>query len=290
MPYGTRPASFTAAEMGQYPNDSAMASGDEYVSDGGIYTSDGEDAVPSRPPSAERSSRPPWSSAPRAAAPAAQRGPPPPPPPIPASGRNYVLDTGIVLRPPQIEPWTHSSFAPLPVYVLQRIGDLNALEMPPRLAFDEALTRFVGDLAPELQLTAAFPPKEYANLTQALNEGNTKSLSPRLYMWTTVHHVQLGSQKVNRLVLLKETFFHLSAVDQARLRQSYVMHADQDDLGAPGRSRGRDYEELNGEWARPFERLPVQPQIFDVLSYSHRAHNSSSSMLKECRRIGIVSC
>lgn len=197
----------------------------------------------------------------------------------------YVMDTGILLQAQQVKPWMHESFAPLPAYLLQRLAGLNQLEMPPRKAFDDALNRFVSDLTPELQLTAAFPPKQYSELTQMLNEGKQKNLAPRLFVWTAVHHVQLGSQKVNRLVLLREQHFPTAAAERSRLRQTYVMHADRGE-NAPG---ARSDDELIAEWARPFERLPVQPQIFDVLSYSHRNHNSAASLLKECRRVGIVS-
>jgi len=43
------------------------------------------------------------------------------------------------------------------------------------------------------------------------------------------------------------------------------------------------------EWATAFERLPVQPQIYDVLVYAHRAHGTASSMLFEVRRLGVAS-
>jgi hypothetical protein len=37
-----------------------------------------------------------------------------------------------------------------------------------------------------------------------------------------------------------------------------------------------------------FERLPVQPQIYDCLAYAHRGHASSVAVMMEIRRLNIV--
>jgi hypothetical protein len=200
------------------------------------------------------------------------------------------MDSGIVLTPPQIRPWLHPAFAPLPTYLLRRLADLNAIEMPARAAFDDALSRFVGELSPELRATATFPPERYSELGRALYEGTLQNLAQRVCMWSSVHHVQYGSERTNKLIMLKETYFHVSTVEERRLRERYAQNSDAITGPIPvgGKARAKDYDELNAEWARPFDRLPVQPQIFDVLSYAHRGHNTSSSMLKECRRIGMV--
>jgi hypothetical protein len=269
-------------------NDVTMVSDDDYVSDGGIYSSDGEDVVRVPPrPGPSKQPDPAWAGRPTVSV--APRPVPRVHPPVASSSRSYLLDPGIVLTPPQIVPWLHPAFAPLPSYLLQRLAELNAIEMPARSAFDDALTRFVKDLTPELACVAAFPPERYAELSRHIVEGTETALPNRMFVWVRTHHVQSGSEKTNRLVLLREPYFHLRETELARLLQQYITHGDREEHPPTGKARVRDQEELTAEWAKPYERLPVQAQIFDILSYAHRNHNSSASMLKECRRIGVVS-
>lgn len=293
-------------------NQSGSPSVDGYGSEGGAYSSDGdEDPSISGPPAPAPSTSRNISQAPSASAAKSTAGPPRvavesrPLAPAPTGGAPGALvtratvtepyvggtDPGIVLTPPQIRPWLHPAFAPLPTYLLRRLADLNAIEMPARGAFDDALTRFVADLSPELRATATFPPERYSELGRALYENSMQTLTPRVHMWCVAHHVQYGSERTNKLILLKETYFHLSVMEERRLRERYAVNSDAITGPIPvgGKARAKDYDELNAEWARPFDRLPVQTQIFDVLSYAHRAHNSASSMLKECRRIGMAS-
>lgn len=314
-PLSTGRVGSNATQSGSGEKDpSGSPSVDDYGSDGGMYSSDGDDdaSVSGPPPTAPSASRttsqassvpattasvgpPRVAVEPRALAPA----PPPGSAPAPLVTRATITepyvggtDPGIVLTPPQIRPWLHPAFAPLPTYLLRRLADLNAIEMPARGAFDDALTRFVADLSPELRATATFPPERYSELGRALYENSMQTLTPRVHMWCIAHHVQYGSERTNKLILLKETYFHLSIMEERRLRERYAVNSDAITGPIPvgGKARAKDYDELNAEWARPFDRLPVQTQIFDVLSYAHRAHNSASSMLKECRRIGMVSC
>jgi hypothetical protein len=100
-----------------------------------------------------------------------------------------------------------------------------------------------------------------------------------------VNHVGTGSLKINRLTRLREDFMSVSEDDERLFRKTYIEHADAgvEDLLLP---RGRD--RTTAEWARPFERIPIQPQIFDLLVYGHRHHYGSHYMVFEIRRAGFV--
>lgn len=214
--------------------------------------------------------------------------PAPPPPPPSGSGypRPFVFDQAMIVTMPHIDPWTHPSFVPLPTVVLQTLATITAIEMPARHVFDESLIRFVGGLAPELRETATFIPDVYAEVAHAIAQGLIAELSPRLQLWATCHHARSGSRKHNLIVLPRDAYYDMEGPDES-LRASYLALTD----GEPVPSKPE--ESATGPLATldpltVFDRVPVQPQIYDILVYTHRNHSSSSSMLAEARRIGIV--
>lgn len=158
--------------------------------------------------------------------------------------------------------------------------------MPTRHAFDEALNRFVNGLSPELRETATFPPEVYADLARAVSEGLVAELPTRLRVWATCHHARAGSRKHNLILLPRDAFFNMNPADEEKLRANYIVRTD----GEAGALSDKALENPSSalEAAAVFERVPVHNQIYDVLVYTHRNHGTSSSMLFEARRMGIV--
>ena len=200
---------------------------------------------------------------------------------------SFPSDQGIAVAKPLVESWGHPSFAPLPDVILQRIRNTNSVEMPSRVSFEDNLAKFLRDLPPDLRETAAFSPNIYAAISDALSKGSVDALSDRLRMWLTIHHVRLGSETCHLLLILRDSFFHLVAEEEEKLREEYVRHTDDHGI-PPSKSDVVDHDFSTSEWTRAFDRIPVQSQVYDILIYAHRAHGSSFSMLLETRRMGIV--
>ncbi|KAH9935392.1 uncharacterized protein B0H18DRAFT_901850 [Fomitopsis serialis] len=201
--------------------------------------------------------------------------------------RPFVLDQGMIVTTPHVDPWTHPSFAPLPTVVLQTLAAITAMDMPTRHAFDEALIRFVGGLAPELRETATFITDVYSEVAHAVSEGLVSELSPRLQLWASCHHARAGSRKQHLLILPRDAYYNMDRVDEESLRASYVALTD----GEPVPLKPEDSAAGSLAALDPlavFDRIPVQSQIYDVLVYTHRNHSSAPSMLSEARRIGVA--
>ena len=159
--------------------------------------------------------------------------------------------------------------------------------------FEENFARFVDGLPPELLETAALTPEVYADVCRFLSGSNAEKLSDRLKMWVSFHHVRLGSEKFHLLLIPRDAFFHLAASEEEKLRRDYINHIDNYSNASSTVSPKPDIidHDLGGfEWTRAFERIPVRNQVYDILVYAHRAHGSSTSMVFETRRIGMVSC
>lgn len=200
---------------------------------------------------------------------------------------SFPSDQGTVVTKSLVESWVHPSFAPLPDAVSHRIGSVNSAEMPSRESFEDTLARFLHDLPQNLRETAAFAPNIYAATSHALSKGSLEGLSDRLRMWLTIHHVRLGSEKYHLLLIPRDSFFHLEAAEEEELRKDYIGHIDNHGTTS-SKVDAVDHDFGGFEWTRAFERIPVQSQIYDILVYAHRAHGSSSSMLFETRRMGMV--
>ena len=165
--------------------------------------------------------------------------------------------------------------------------------MPNRALFEETFARFLDGLPPELLETAALTPEVYADVCRFLSGSDVEHLSDRLKMWVSFHHVRLGSEKYHLLLIPRDPFFHLAASEEEKLRRDYVNHIDNHPSASSTVSPKPETidHDLNGfEWTRAFERIPVRSQIYDILVYAHRTHGSSTSMVFETRRIGMVSC
>ncbi|CDO76721.1 hypothetical protein BN946_scf184796.g15 [Trametes cinnabarina] len=197
------------------------------------------------------------------------------------------LSIGMIVTTPHIDPWMHPSFVPLPEAILLGLRAVNAIEMPSRHAFDEALIKFLGTLSQELRDTATFPPDVYAQVARAVSDNHLSSLSPRLQTWTSCHHARSGSSKRHLILLPRDAFYNMNREDEEKLRLNYVMQADGEENSESAKKLAE-----NGlspaQSAAVFERVPVQNQIYDVLVYTHRNHGPSATMLFEARRIGVA--
>lgn len=206
---------------------------------------------------------------------------------------SFPSDQGTIASKPLVESWVHPLFAPLPDVIIQRTRNVNPVEMPNRALFEENFARFLDGLPPELLETAALTPEVYADVCRFLSGSNAENLSDRLKMWVSFHHVRLGSEKFHLLLIPRDAFFHLAASEEEKLRRDYINHIDNYSNASSTVSPKPDIidHDLGGfEWTRAFERIPVRNQVYDILVYAHRAHGSSTSMVFETRRIGMVSC
>jgi len=205
----------------------------------------------------------------------------------PAYHRPFLLDQGMIVTTPHIDPWMHQSFAPLPPAMIEALVGVNAIEMPTRHAFDEALMRFVGGLSPELRETATFPLDVYSEISHAVSQGLVSELSPRLQLWATCHHARPGSRKQHLILLPRDAFYHMSWGDEEKLRANYMVQIDGE--GEPiNPEQLSDFRLHKLDPTTIFERVPVQQQIYDILVYLHRSHGPFSTMLHEARRIGVA--
>ncbi|KAI0330130.1 hypothetical protein GY45DRAFT_1354100 [Cubamyces sp. BRFM 1775] len=193
---------------------------------------------------------------------------------------------GMIVTTPHVDPWVHPSFVPLPDAILRGLHTVNAIEMPTRHAFEEALLKFLSGLSQELRDTATFPIDVYADVARAVSENRLSSLPQRLQMWTSCHHARSGSSKRHLILLPRDAFYNMNREDEEKLRLNYVMQADGEENSESAKKLAE-----NGlsplQSAAVFERVPVQNQIYDVLVYTHRNHGSSSTMLFEARRVGV---
>ncbi|KAJ7607349.1 hypothetical protein FB45DRAFT_948129 [Roridomyces roridus] len=196
------------------------------------------------------------------------------------------------LRSSQFKPWVHPSFIPLPEPMLRRLNGLRSTEMPSREEFDQAFEEFLSKLMPDLRETATLAPEIYATLANCLAKGNITRLSTRLRAWATCHRLSSGSNKSNLILAPKDGMFGMSDADELKLVNEYRAAMDQPPkAAASGEANGNGAAGAGGTEGTQsqFERVPVQPQIYDCLAYAHRGHASSVAVLMEIRRLGIAS-
>lgn len=184
-----------------------------------------------------------------------------------------------------IDPWVHPNFCPLPHSIVQVIRALNALELPNRVVFDEALQTFLSGLSKPLQETAAFSPPDYYKLAKAIETRDLSGLSSRVRMWIACHHLRHGSKKQALVLVPKDGYHQISPEEDEKQRMLYAKRVEGPSTG-PALSEGGDT--ISGSLA--FERIPTQPQIYELLAYGHRTHGTSAFIISEVRRIGFVSC
>ncbi|TFY73999.1 hypothetical protein EWM64_g10014 [Hericium alpestre] len=174
------------------------------------------------------------------------------------------------------------------------IRTVNPGEMPSREAFDDALLHFVGNLPPELKEVSAFMPDAYAEIAQAIEKNDASVLSERLRPWTLYHHVRSGSRKYHLLLLPKEAYFNISPDREEKLRNEFIAEVDGEAPISKASSASSSHGSGSHGASQPegttaFLRVPVSPQIYDILVYAHKNHSSTSVTLAEVRQVGIAS-
>ncbi|KAF7369813.1 hypothetical protein MVEN_00314000 [Mycena venus] len=186
----------------------------------------------------------------------------------------------------RIKPWSHPSFLPLPDPMLQRLSGIKSVEMPSREEFERALEEFLSKLQADLRETACLPPEAYATLANCLSKNNITRLSQRIRAWATCHRLCSGSDKLNLIIAPRDPFFQASPEDQQRMIKEYRASLDRPSQSMSSPTQKSDKDGADGQ---QFERLPVQPQIYDCLAYAHRGHASSVAVMMEIRRMNISS-
>lgn len=216
--------------------------------------------------------------------------------PLTSSRRTYSPSHGAVVGSLTVEPWDNHAFAPLPDAVLRRLALTNLVEMPDKAIFEELLDDFLSNLIPELRETACPSPEVYAAVVQALSGNKSTTVSDSVQFWMSCHPLRLGSRKTNLLIIPRDSIFlHSENREGEGLLKGFQTFVDGDaDKGGKGVSNDSpsvvaDTEPDLSECIASFERIPVRNQVYDILTYAHREHVSSSVMLDETRKIAIVS-
>ncbi|KAF7365911.1 hypothetical protein MVEN_00466100 [Mycena venus] len=137
----------------------------------------------------------------------------------------------------------------------------------------------------DLRETACLPPEAYATLANCLSKNNITRLSQRIRAWATCHRLCSGSDKLN-LIIAPDPFFQASPEDQQRMIKEYRASLDRPSQSMSSPTQKSDKDGADGQ---QFERLPVQPQIYDCLVHAHRGHASSVAVMMEIRRMNISS-
>ncbi|KAM6502361.1 hypothetical protein JOM56_002338 [Amanita muscaria] len=209
----------------------------------------------------------------------------------PFTSQHFSPSQGVLIKSSTIEPWSDAAFVPLPGHIVQRLALINSVEVPDRQIFDDALREFIAGVMGELRETACLSPDVYSSIAHALKVGSIQKLPERLHAWVSFHHVFSGSEKRLLLIIPRDSIFSLDMAQAQRLRLDYCAYIDE---RLPKRSINPSVSTSLPESYIPekeacFERVPVQQQIYDVLTYVHRSHGSPLDMMAEVRRLGFAS-
>lgn len=209
---------------------------------------------------------------------------------VPFKPQPFPASKGLLIKSSTVEPWNDISFVPLPGYIIQRLNLINSVEIPDRRLFDEALHEFLAGVMGELRETACLTPDVYSAVSRALKAGNSSKLSERLHAWVSFHHVCSGSEKRHLLILPRDSIFAVETTEAQRFRQDYLVHVEEQiqmKTTSPSSSTA-DSASCGVNKETHFERVPVQPQIYDVLTYVHRSHDPPLNMIAEIKQLGFV--
>ncbi|KAI0042917.1 hypothetical protein FA95DRAFT_1499393 [Auriscalpium vulgare] len=206
------------------------------------------------------------------------------------SGSRHRYESSL-LSSRHIEPWYHPAFAPLPRSVLQNIRTVSPAEVPRRQDFDEALFRFLAELPIELREVSAFAPDPYAELARSVAKGDMSATAPRISSWISIHHVRPGSRKYHLLVMPRDSHYSIKSEKEERLRNGFIADVDGESSNgkAPNGTAGNGLRSTSPpEAVAPYIRIPVSPQIYDVLVFAHKEHSTTSATLAQIRQAGIA--
>ncbi|KAJ3508887.1 hypothetical protein NLJ89_g5512 [Agrocybe chaxingu] len=198
----------------------------------------------------------------------------PPPTKIEFISHPYSSERRIVLENAHsLEPWTQPSFIPLPDYVVRYLHDVDLVEMPKKTEFEAGLQVFRKNMMEPLRETAFFPADRYAVAARSLATGDMSMLSDRVRSWALVHRLSSVSDKYNVILVPRDSVYSMDAASAEAHRQQFVT-----DL-LSGKN-GPDHLQYHH-----YDRLPVQNQLYDILTYVHRSHLPAAQMLIEIDRL-----
>lgn len=195
----------------------------------------------------------------------------------PFVSHSFVPEQAVILKSSVVEPWNNMAFPSLPAFMLNRLHLMNSVEIPSPEAFATAFRLFLDNLITELKETTCLSPDIYSRVANCLRKGNLHELPENLRAWISFHRLCSGSEKHHLILAPRDAILDASEAEFEKLRRSYCQKID-DPL-----SDNDNSEEVL------FDRLPLQPQVYDVLNYVHRSHAPVPEMLREIKKLGFVS-
>ncbi|KAF8629236.1 hypothetical protein AX17_005816 [Amanita inopinata Kibby_2008] len=213
---------------------------------------------------------------------------------VPFAAQDFPPSQGLLVKSSTVEPWDDAAFVPLPDFITRRLNLINSVEIPDRRLFNDSLQDFLAGIMDELRETACLSSDVYSSISHALAAGDSPSLSDRLRAWMSFHHLCLGSDKKHLLLIPRDPIFTLEWRQAQRLHQDYRAYIDEQ-ISTKGnravdssKETQSNAETSNFERRKCFERIPVQPQIYDILTYVHRSHDLPLTMMTEIRQLGFA--
>lgn len=198
---------------------------------------------------------------------------------LPFISHSFASEQAVILNSSVVEPWNNPAFPPLPAFITHRLRLMNSVEIPSREAFAAALKAFLDSLIIELRETTCLSPDAYSRVAKCLQKGDLRELSERVRAWADFHRLCSGSERYYVILAPRDSAYAMSEAEFEKARRLNCQRID-----SPSRmSEKGDQGEIL------FDRLPLQPQIYDILSYAHRSHAPLSEMLEEIKELGFVS-
>lgn len=229
----------------------------------------------------------------------------PKPPPIvaqfPFITHSFPSESSTSTHHARIEPWSHSSFPPLPQEFTRGLAAISAVDMPNRRTFEEHLATFIADIMPDLRETALLMPDAYSTVARAITRGDTSKLSQAMRTWISIHHACSGSKKYSLILLPRDPIFQMDGLEVEKLRLEYRSRVDGKLVARTDKTKMRpnnidplailspEKDAENVDAMQAFDRVPLQTQVYDILAYAHRAHGTAFTMLFDIGTLGIVS-
>lgn len=199
---------------------------------------------------------------------------------LPFISHSFSSEQAVILNSSVVEPWNNPAFPPLPSYVVNRLRLMNSVEIPSRESFTAALKTFLDSLIIELRETTFLSPDNYSRVARCLQKRDLQELSERLKTWVENHRLCSGSDQYYLILAPRESTYGLPEAAYEKTRRVYCQRADNPFSST---SENHDRDEV------AFDRLPLQPQVYDILSFAHRSHAPLPAMLKEVQELGFVS-
>ncbi|EIM81115.1 uncharacterized protein STEHIDRAFT_162111 [Stereum hirsutum FP-91666 SS1] len=187
------------------------------------------------------------------------------------------------VAPFRIEPWTDSLFVPLPTFIHRTLRSISQATMPDRKCFNEELINTLVSLPFELAAISAFGPQWYVDMVEHARspEDNVPGVLPDVVKrWADIQQVISGSDSRYLAVVPRGWASSMEASYLQKLRLRLIQEVDSETNKRPSIDQGSGFD--------PFFRIPVFYQIFDILAYTHRNHETSFEMLRAAAEAGFA--